>query len=146
MVITHRVLVASGPFGADLSAVGVTKAIARGLSAGGQPEPDLCPLPPEHGDTGAARELLEAIDFDRRMRDARAVIVGAERLHAQTLAASMTFEIATRARQSGVPAYAVTAANGLDAFDTRILDLQVILEAASGPALAAAGKTLAGLV
>jgi hypothetical protein len=45
-----------------------------------------------------------------------------------------------------VPAYAVTAENGLDCFDARILDLQVILEAGSARALTAAGTRLAELI
>ena len=90
--------------------------------------------------------LLDALDFDARMRRARAVVVGAERLEERTLAGSVTFEIATRARQGGVPAYAVTGANALGPFDARILDLQVILEARSARALVAAGRKLAGLV
>ena len=55
----------------------------------------------------------------------------------------VTFEIATRARQRGVPAYAVTAANELNAFDARILDLQLILMARDVPALVSAGRKLA---
>jgi glycerate 2-kinase len=56
------------------------------------------------------------------------------------------FEIATRARQAGVPAYAVAGENALDPFDERILDLQAILEASSPRALEAAGRHLAELV
>jgi len=42
-----------------------------------------------------------------------------------------------------VPAYAVTGENALAPFDARILDLQVIFEASSPRALAAAGRMLA---
>ena len=80
------------------------------------------------------------------MHRARAVIVAAQRLREQTLTGSATFEIATRARQSGVPAYAVTGENRLDPFDARILDLQLILEADSARALVAAGRKLARLL
>jgi Glycerate kinase family len=142
-------LVASGPFGAELPATRVTELIAGGLRAGGQPAPDLCPLPGESNDSQPAQptpQLLEALDFDARMRSARAVIVGVERLDERTLIASLTFEIATRARQSGVPAYAVTAENHLNAFDARILDLQLILQARGARALSAAGRKLAELV
>jgi glycerate 2-kinase len=145
-VIPQRVLIAGGAFGAGLDAPRVVAAIARGLRGGGAPEPDLCPLLP--GDEGAesVRELLDALDFDTRMRAARAVVVCAQRLHEGTLASSVTFEIATRARQGGVPAYAVTGENALNAFDSRILDLQLIIEASTARALAAAGRKLAGLV
>jgi glycerate 2-kinase len=84
------------------------------------------------------------------MRRARAVVVGAERLDRETLAsdrgsAGEVFEIATRARQAGVPTYAVAGANELDAFDARMLDLQVVLEANGTRGLTAAGHRLARL-
>lgn len=159
--IPDRLLVASGPFGAGLPAARVAAAIGRGLQAGGLSEPDLCPIEEWDGaerDAGEAtrglqdlRGLLDALDFDARMRRARAVIIAAQRLREQTLAGrsligSVTFEIATRARQAGVPAYAVTAENALDAFDARILDLQIVLEASGARALTAAGRKLARLV
>ncbi len=80
------------------------------------------------------------------MRAARAVVVGGARLDEATLLGSATFEIATRARQAGVPAYGVTAANALSRFDARILDLQVVLEARDARALRRAGQKLAGIV
>ncbi len=86
------------------------------------------------------------MDFDARMRAARAVVVGAERLDERTLVGSAVFEIATRARQAGVPAYAVTAENDLSLFDARILDLQVILQARDTRALRRAGEQLARVV
>jgi glycerate kinase len=87
--------------------------------------------------------VLEALDFDRRMRAARAVVVGEGRLDRQTLAGKIAGEISTRARQSGVPCHAVVGENALDRFDQRILDLQVILEAATLTELEAAGAALA---
>ena len=128
-------LIAVCAFGADLPAERVAEAIAKGMRIAEMPEPDVCPI--EDG--------LPA-SFDVRMRRARAVVVGAGRLDRETLAASAVFEIATRARQAGVPAYGVTGVNELDAFDARILDLQVILEASSVRTLSAAGRELAGLV
>ena len=123
----------------------MARAIGRGLVSAGLPEPDLCPI--DEGSYGEhsekVRERLDALGFDARMRRARAVVVGAERLEEQMLAGSMTFEIATRARQAGVPAYAVTGSNALLAFDARILDLQVILEARTKRTLVAAGRRLA---
>ncbi len=158
MLIPQRLLVASGPFGPGLPASAVTAAIARGLLAGGAPTPDLCPLPLlddgdcyGHGQGGGetdvdVRALLDALDFDARMRPARAVVLGARRLEERTLAGSVTFEIATRARQGGIPAYAVAGENALVPFDARILDLQLGLQADSRRALAAAGRKLAGIV
>jgi glycerate kinase len=144
--IPQGVLLACGSFGASLPGARVAEALARGLRAGGREEIDACPLdvPPHAG--ADPRELLDELDFDRRMRAARAVIVAAAQLEERTLAGSVTFEIATRARQGGVPAYAVTAENRLDSFDARILDLQLILEASSTRGLSGAGRRLARLL
>ncbi|HET9073750.1 MAG TPA: glycerate kinase [Solirubrobacteraceae bacterium] len=93
-----------------------------------------------------APHVLELLGFDRRMRAARAVVVGEGRLDRQTLAGKIAGEIATRARQAGVPAHAVVGENALDRFDQRILDLQVILEAGSPAALVTAGRELAARI
>ena len=135
-MIPRTVLIAVEPFGGPLNAERAGAAIGRGLRAG---DPslgvDLCPIEP----TAPA-------DFDTRMRAARAVVVGAKRLDERTLLGSATFEIATRARQAGVPAYAVTGENALSLFDARILDLQVILQARDTRALRRAGEKLAVVV
>jgi hypothetical protein len=160
--IPQRALIVSGPFSSSLDASQVVAAIGRGLQAEGWPEPDACPLdvpdcePDADADDrqtasrgrreGNVRELLDALDFDARMRPARAVIVGAHRLDEQTLAGGVTFEIATRARQGGVPAYAVTCENALNGFDARMLDLQLILEAGTARALVIAGRKLAKVI
>ncbi len=147
-MISRTVLVVAGPFGDALSAEDLALAIGRGIIAAGLSTPDLCPIDRdssgEHPEKVRAR--LDGLDFDARMRRARAVVVGASRLEERMLAGSMTFEIATRARQGGVPAYAVTGENGLNPFDARILDLQVIIEASSRRALVAAGKRLAQVI
>jgi glycerate kinase len=146
IVIPQTVLVVvAGPFADRLGAADVARAIGDGLMAGGLPEPDLCPL--EEGSAGTSpdeiRARLEALDFDTRMRRARAVVLAERALTEDRLRGSTTFEIATRARQGGVPAYAVTGENALDPFDARILDLQVILEASpTRRALLAAGRKL----
>jgi glycerate kinase len=151
-VIPRTVLIAMEPFGDELDAKRAGAAIGRGLRAG---DPslgvDACPIEPatqrdEPATPEAVRELLEALDFDARMRAARAVVVGTERLDERTLLGSAVFEIATRARQAGVPAYAVAAENALSQFDARILDLQVILQARDTRALRRAGEKLAGVV
>jgi glycerate kinase len=145
-LIPRHALIVCGPFAPGLPALDVAAAIARGLLAGGAPEPDCCPLPTVDGSAQEVRALLEEVGFDARMRSARAVIVGAARLRERTLAGSATFEVATRARQGGVPAYAVTGEDELDAFDARILDLQLVAQAGSARALAAAGRRLAGIM
>jgi Glycerate kinase family len=144
IVIPRTLLIASGAFD-RLSARRVVSAISRGLTAAGWPT-DPCPLEGEGELAEDVRALLDALDFDTRMRSARAVILGEERLRERTLAGSLTFEIASRARQAGVPAYAVTAQDSLDSFDARILDLQVILEASGPRALERAGRRLAELL
>ncbi len=147
VVIPTRALVAACAMGAGLTAPRVAQGIARGLRAGGAPAPDACPLQVEREDRdGALRRHLDELDFDARMRAARAVIVACECLQERSLQGSAAFEVATRARQAGVPAYAVTADNRLSLFDARVLDLQTILLAASSRSLAAAGRKLAGLL
>jgi glycerate kinase len=95
---------------------------------------------------GGAPFVLEQLDFDARMRAARAVIVGEGRLDLGTLAGKAPGEIATRARQAGVPCFAAVGSRTLDAFGARILDLQAVLEAGDEAALEAAGRRLATLV
>jgi glycerate 2-kinase len=86
--------------------------------------------------------VLQELGFDRRLRAARAVIVGEARLDRPTLEGRVTGEIATRARQAGVPCHAVVGANAIDRFDARILDLQAILVASTHEAIESAGEAL----
>jgi glycerate kinase len=90
--------------------------------------------------------VLDALDFDRRLREARAVVTGEGKLDRQSLAGKLVSEIATRARQSGVPCHAVVGTRDLDAFDARVLDLQTVLEAGTPAQLRAAGARLAELI
>jgi glycerate kinase len=160
--ISQTVLVACAPFGARLPAEAVAGAIAGGLRDGGLPAPDICCLPGSSATGGPdttggsatalgmggedVRALLDALGFDARMRAARAVVIGVPRLEECALAGSVTFEIATRARQGGIPAYAVTTEDSLESFDARMLDLQLVLRAASLKTLAVTGRRLAGVV
>ena len=165
-MLARTLLVASRAFGERLSAERVASVVARGLQDGGWPT-DRCPIDdPQQGDgppqgddppqgdgppgarpgSAAVRQQLDALHFDARMRASHALIVCEGSLHKHTLAGSFAFEIATRARQSGVPAYAVTAHNRLDRFDARILDLQAIVEGGDARSLRAAGRRLADLI
>ncbi len=90
--------------------------------------------------------ILDAVEFDRRLHTARAVVTGEGRLDQQSLAGKLISEIATRARQAGVPCHAVVGSRELDAFGARVLDLQAILEAGTVAELEAAGRELAGLL
>jgi glycerate 2-kinase len=90
--------------------------------------------------------VLDQLDFDARMRAARAVLVGEGRLDLGTLAGKAPGEASTRARQAGVPCFAAVGSRTLDAFGARILDLQEVIEAGDVAALEAAGRRLATLV
>jgi glycerate kinase len=158
MLIPDTPIVASTSFAPALPAPRVAAAIGRGLRAGGRVEAELFPLTPNGEEaTGLlnalaaeVRNTLDVLEFDAHLHRARAVIVAEGRFkqgtHGPRLIGSATFEIATRARQAGVPAYAVFAENTLGSFDARILDLQVVLQAGDTRALIAAGRKLAMLI
>jgi glycerate kinase len=86
--------------------------------------------------------VLDALDFDARMRAARAVVTGEGKLDQQTLQGKLVGEIGTRARQAGVPLHAIVGRDALDGFGKRIIDLQVVLEATTLAELEAAGERL----
>jgi glycerate 2-kinase len=86
--------------------------------------------------------VLNVLGFDVRMRAARAVIVGEGRLDAQTLAGKAAGEIATRARQAGVPCHAIVGQDSLDRLSKRILDLQSVDEATTPAELERAAERL----
>jgi glycerate 2-kinase len=90
--------------------------------------------------------VLDAVDFDLRMRGAKAVLTGEGKIDQQSLAGKLVSEIATRARQSGVPCYAIVGTSELDAFGARILDLQAVIEAGTLPDIEAAAHRLAGVI
>ena len=92
---------------------------------------------------GGAAFVLDALDADRRMRAARAVVVGEGRLDPTTLEGKAVGELAVRARQAGVPAHAVVGEDALDLLDRRILDLHAVIEAGTKRQLRAAGRRLA---
>ena len=79
--------------------------------------------------------VLDAIGFDARMRAARAVVTGEGKLDAQSLTGKVVSEVATRARQAGVPCHAIVGTRELDTFGARILDLQTVREAGTPAAL-----------
>ncbi len=90
--------------------------------------------------------VLDAVGFDARLRSARAVVTGEGKLDQQSLAGKAVSEVATRARQAGVPCYAVVGRRELDSFGMRILDLQAVLEAGTVSELEKAGRTLVKLI
>ncbi len=108
-------------------------ALREGLAAGGAANSVLA--------TGLAPPELE-----RALREARALIVLAPALRGALAPSTRFFELATRARQGGVPAFAVVGEDDGDPFAARILDLQRVLEARSAPAARRAGGTIAALL
>jgi hypothetical protein len=157
-VIPQRSLIVCEPIGRKLPAEEAGAVLALGMARAGAPDPDVCPLPAlarrrrgtVHDVAGEARaaavQALAAASFDARMLDSRSVIILARALEPRTLAGSLAFEVATRARQSGVPCYAVTARDRLGSFDARVLDLQVVIEASTERELERAGRELAAIV
>lgn len=122
-------------FAQDPTGVPMTGA-AGGLSGG---------LWAQHGaslERGAAY-VLSALGTDERMRASRFVVVGEGRIDRTTLQGKAPGELATRARQGGVPCHAVVGQAAIDAFDARIIDLMEIIEATTREELVAAGRRLA---
>ncbi len=96
---------------------------------------------------GAALEagapfVLDALDFDERMRAARAVVTGEGKLDEQTLQGKLVGEIGTRTRQAGVPLHAIVGTDRLDGFGKRMIDLQMVQEATNIEELEQAGERL----
>jgi glycerate kinase len=91
---------------------------------------------------GAGR-VLDLVGFDARMRRSRAVITGEGRLDEQSLVGKVVSEVATRARQNGVPCHAVVGRRELSAMGARVLDLDRIVEASTLEEIEAAGVWLA---
>jgi glycerate 2-kinase len=69
--------------------------------------------------------VLDVAGFDDRARESFAVVTGEGRLDDQTLAGKAVFEISTRCRQGGVPCYAVVGTDEVDAFERRLMNLEV---------------------
>jgi glycerate kinase len=90
--------------------------------------------------------VLDRLDFERRMRASRAVVTGEGCLDEQSLAGKAISEVATRARQSGVPCHAIVGRRALDSFGIRVLDIQAVLEASTLRQIRAAGKRLAEVI
>ncbi len=86
--------------------------------------------------------VLDALDFNDRMRASRAVVTGEGKLDEQTLQGKLVGEIGTRARQGGVPLHAIVGTDQLDAFGKRMIDLMRVIEATDLAAMEAAGETL----
>jgi glycerate 2-kinase len=90
--------------------------------------------------------VLDVLDFDRRMRAARAVITGEGRIDEQTLQGKVVGEIGTRTRQAGVPLHAIVGSNALGGFEARMIDLQQVREASTRDEIEASAHELGALI
>jgi glycerate kinase len=86
--------------------------------------------------------VLDALDFDLRMRASRAVVTGEGKLDEQTLQGKLVGEIGTRTRQAGVPLHAIVGTDRLDGFGKRMIDLQMVQEATNIKEMEDAGERL----
>lgn len=146
-MIPQTVLVACESFDGGLDAAQVARAIGCGLRAGDCGlEVDLSPLNRDSRPR-LNRDSRPRLSLDSRLRRARAVVIATARLDYRTLlTGGAVCEIATSARQNGVPCYAIAGRKRLDPFEARILDLQIVLEADGELELKAAGRRLAELL
>jgi glycerate kinase len=77
------------------------------------------------------------------MRAAFAVVICTQRLRDGEFRGTLAAEMATSARQAGVPCHAICAEASIELFTARIYDIQTIRTASSTPELRAAGSALA---
>jgi glycerate kinase len=90
--------------------------------------------------------VLDTVGFDERLRRAALVVTGEGAMDEQTLTGKAVAEVATRARQGGVPLHVVVGTNKLDAMQTRLLDIASVTEATNLEELEEAGRRIgAGL-
>ena len=92
----------------------------------------------EHG----APWILDHLDFNERMRAARAVVTGEGKLDEQTLMGKLVGEIGQRTRQAGVPLHAIVGTDDLDDFGKRMIDLQRVIAATTLEEVEAAAERL----
>ena len=95
---------------------------------------------------GGAAFVLDAVGYDARMRAARCVVTGEGRLDDSSLTGKLVAEVATRARQAGVPCHVVCGTRALDAMGARVLDLERVIEATTLDELRDAGRELARVI
>ncbi|MDX6698152.1 MAG: glycerate 2-kinase [Solirubrobacteraceae bacterium] len=86
--------------------------------------------------------VLDALGFDARARDSRAVVTGEGRLDRQTLSGKAVGEVAVRCRQRGIPCHAIVGSDALPPFEHRLLDLATVDEATTLAEIEAAARRL----
>jgi glycerate kinase len=89
-----------------------------------------------------AEFVLEALEFDRRLDRADAVIVGEGSLDAQSFAGKIVGRVAARAAAREVPVHAIVGSNRLSRAETADLGLAGVLTASSRDEIAAAAAEL----
>jgi hypothetical protein len=147
-VIPHTIVLVAERFAEQLSAPHVAATIARGLRAAGTYEVRAYPredpeTPPRARASASEREAL----WERlALQEARALVIADPELCGEGPPRGASFELATRARQGGVPAHAISAVRSPDLFTARMLDLQVVLQARGERSLEEAGARLAELI
>ena len=87
--------------------------------------------------------VLDAIDFDQRLRRARAVITGEGRLDTQTLEGKLLSEIARRCQAAHVPVHAIVGSCTLTADELAELALASLAQASDERELQRAAHELA---
>ena len=108
---------------------------AGGLSGGPRAALDAELVP-------GAGAVLDALDFDARLRAARAVVTGEGRLDGQTAHGKLIDEIARRAGAAGVPVHAIAGDVVLDLAGVRSLGLRDARAASTLAQIRRAGATL----
>src|SRR4051794_9315070 len=90
--------------------------------------------------------LLDAPGYHPPLRAAAPGLLGGGRPDQTRPPGKVLGEAATRARQAGVPCFAIVGTNALDLFSERILDLQRVLEAPTLDDVEAAAESLADVL
>ncbi len=125
--IPTGILIVPDRFAGGFSAEAVGEALHAGLAASGLP---------------ARVTTLDSPDYNAQMLGAHAVVTGMGHLGRESLVGTLLSEVATRARQAGVPCHAVVGSHALSLFELRILDLQLVLEATTLVEIEAAGAEI----
>jgi glycerate 2-kinase len=86
--------------------------------------------------------VLDAVGFDARAREARAVIAGEGRLDEQSGMGKIVGEISARARAAGVPVHAVVGGNALDPAEAERIGIRSVIEATDLAQIEDAGERL----
>jgi glycerate kinase len=90
-----------------------------------------------------AAYVLDAVEFEDRLRESAFAVTGEGRLDDQSLDGKICGEVAARCRELGVACHAVVAQNALESPGEETIDLESVSEATTVEELEAAGRRLA---